>query len=126
MSYNHVNVSLTPGQIKKLGSKEAMRVGATITLKPANMSAGSNKLSLTKTQLTHFNKARAAGKGVQLKFSKAAISNMIKSGGFLPFLIPAIAALATGALSGAAGWGTKKILDKVTGGAIKRKKRGPD
>ena len=123
MSYNHVNVSLTPGKIKTLGSKGAMQIGATIMLKSANMSAGPHNLALTKTQLSHFNKARAAGKGTRIKFSKDAISNMIKSGGILPFLIPAITALATGALSGAAGWGTRKILDKATGGAIKRKKR---
>ena len=100
--------------------------GATITLKPAQMSSGQHKLSLTKTQLTHFNKAKSASKGTQLKFSKAAISDMSKSGGIFPFLIPAIAALATGALSGAAGWGTKKVLDKVTGGAVGRKKRERD
>ena len=63
-----------------------------------------------------------------MKFSKAAISNMEKNGGIFPFIIPALAALATGALSGAAGFGVKKVLDKVTGGALmtksSRKKKG--
>ena len=35
-------------------------------------------------------------------------------GGFLPFLIPALGALATGVLGGAASFGTKKLLDKMT------------
>ena len=34
-------------------------------------------------------------------------------GGFLPFLVPALGALATGVLGGAASFGTKKLLDKL-------------
>ena len=88
------------------------------------MSSGTHKLSLTKTQLARFNKASAASKGIQLKFSKAAIADMRKSGGFLPFLIAALAAIATGALSGVASWGTNKLISKATGDAIRRKKKG--
>ena len=51
---------------------------------------------------------------------------MEKRGGFLPFLLPALAAIGTGALSGVAGWRTKKLLDKITGGAIKGNKRERD
>ena len=49
------------------------------------------------------------------------MDDMEKHGGIFPFVTPALAALATGALSGAAGWGTSKLLNKVTGGAIKEK-----
>ena len=90
------------------------------------MSGGSNTISLTKTQLKHFNDAMKNSKGVQIDFSKAAIANMIKTGGIFPFIIPALAALATGALSGAAGFGVKKVLEKVTGGSLKTKKRERD
>ena len=34
-------------------------------------------------------------------------------GGFLPFLVPALGALATGVLGGAASFGTKKLLDNL-------------
>ncbi|GBN48632.1 hypothetical protein AVEN_140030-1 [Araneus ventricosus] len=36
-------------------------------------------------------------------------------GGFLPFLIPILTSLGLGTASGAAGWLTKKALDKMTG-----------
>ena len=65
----------------------------------------------------------SARKGVQLNFSKAAVIHMEKRGGFLPFLLPALAALGTGALSGVTSWGVPKLLNKITGGAIKGKKR---
>jgi len=119
MSYSVVSVTLTSGQIKKLQSNSAKECGVSITLKPTQMSGGSNKISLTKTQLKHFNDAMKNNKGTQIDFSKAAIANMVKNGGIFPFIIPALAALATGALSGAAGFGVKKVLDKVTGGTIK-------
>ena len=58
-----------------------MSHGATITLKPpAQMYSGAHKIPLTKTQLAHFNKAKVASKGTHLKLSKAAISDMSKSG----------------------------------------------
>ena len=122
MSYTYVNVTLTPGQIKKLKSKSAKTDGTTIMLKSEQMNKGEHKLSLTARQKKHYDDAVKAKRGVQLKFAKAAVSDMEKHGGIFPFIIPALAALATGALSGAAGFGVKKILDKVTGGAINTKK----
>ena len=53
MSYNAINVTLTPGQIKKIQSKSAQQCGTTITLKHNEMIGGSNKLSLTNTQVKH-------------------------------------------------------------------------
>ena len=61
-------------------------------LKPAQMSSGTYKISLTDRQIKHFNDALKNKRGVPIVFSKAAIANMIKSGGIFP-LIPAIPAL---------------------------------
>ena len=122
MSYDHVNVTLTRNQIKKLHSKRAS--GTSIKLSHKQMLGGPNKLSLTKNQHGDLIKSKHAGHGIKLTFSSSAINDMIKSGGFFPFLIPALAALATGALSGAAGFGAKKILDKVTGSGLKKRGKG--
>lgn len=92
--------------------------------------AQQGELALTKAQLAKLYKAAQNGQGVQLKLSKAQLYyNKTKVGGFLPFLAPIIAAiasavsaaapvvtgtvlpaLATGALGAAAGVATKKIL----------------
>ena len=128
MPYTYVTVALSSTQIKKLKSKSAKENGTSITLKPSQMNTGTHKLSLTASQKKRYDVAARANRGVNVKFSAGAISDMEKHGGFFPFLIPALAALATGALSGAAGFGTKKLLDKVAGGSImtksSRKKKG--
>ena len=124
MPYTYVTVALSPTQIKKLKSKSAKQNGTSITLKPIQMNTGTHKLSLTATQARRYSAAAGANRGVNIKFSAGAIADMEKHGGFLPFLIPALAALATGALSGAASFGVKKALDKATGGSIRRKKKG--
>ncbi len=130
MTYSIVNAQLTAGQIKKLQSKSAKECGVSITLKPAQMSTGQHKLSLTATQIKHYNNALAGGKGIRLDFSKAAVDNMIKNGGIFP-LIPILAAAigpalaaagkaaALGAVGTAAGIGLKKAL-----GQGYRKKKG--
>jgi hypothetical protein len=122
MSYDHVNVTLTRSQVKKLQSKKS--TGTNIKLKHKQMMGGPNKLSLTKTQHGEFIKSKNAGVGIKLVFSQSAIDDMIKSGGFFPLLIPALAAIATGALSGVAGWGTKKVLYKATGSGYVKKGKG--
>ena len=126
MPYTYVTVALSSTQIKKLKSKSAKENGTSITLKPAQMNTGTHKLSLTESQKKRYDNAKRANKGVNIKFSKGAVNDMEKHGGFFPLLIPALTALATGVLSSAAGFGTKKLLEKVTGGAIKRKKRERD
>ena len=124
MSYSHVNVTLTPGQIKKLQSKDSVTCGTKITLKHEQMTTGNNKLSLTKTQLGNFNKAIAAGKGMQLTLSKAAINDMIKSVGIFPLAalaplaIPALKALGLGA-AGAVG---TNLIDKIFGRGYGKKR----
>jgi len=131
MSYSTVSVSLTDGQIKKLKSKSAKECGTTITLKPSQMSGGNNKISLTKTQVKHFNDAMKNGKGVRIDFSKAAIASMIKSGGILPLfaMIPGLIAAAAPAIAkaaalGAVGTAAGMALKKATGQGYKKKGKG--
>jgi len=130
MSYSTVSVSLTQGQIKKLQSKSAKECGTTITLKPSQMSGGNNKISLTKTQIKHFNDAMKNSKGVRIDFSKAAIAHMIKSGGIFPLLaaIPALIAAAAPAVAkaaalGAVGTAAGMALKKAAGQGYKKKER---
>lgn len=131
MSYGHVNVSLTQGQIKKLQSKNANQCGAKITLRGKQLSGGPNTLSLTGNQLKRFNKALVSQTGVQLEFSPSAIKDMIKSGGIFPLLaaIPALIAAAAPAVAkaaalGAVGTAAGMALKKATGKGYKKKGRG--
>ena len=64
MPYSVVNVKLSDGQVKKLKSKSAKECGTTITLKPAQMSGGTHKISLTDRQIKHFNDALKNKRGV--------------------------------------------------------------
>ena len=70
----------------------------------------------------YINKQRQKGRGLPFLGLSAVAQSMAEKhkqrgrgqrGGFLPFLIPALGALATGILGGAASFGTKKLLDKV-------------
>jgi hypothetical protein len=132
MSYNHVNVTLTPGQIKRLQSASNNNCGITISLTKEHMS-GSNKLSLTDRQFKNFNKAKKSNKGVKLDLSAAAIKDTFKTGGIFPLLaaIPALIAAAAPAVAkaaalGAVGTAAGMALKKATGQGIKRtsKKKG--
>ena len=62
MSYSHANVKLSECQIEKLKSKDDVTCSTKITLKHEHLSGGPKKLSLTKTQANHLNKAKCAGK----------------------------------------------------------------
>lgn len=105
--YTKIRVHLSEGQIDKL--RTAAKKGESVTLQIDSTLPPNNDLYLTETQVGQINK------GKRITISK---TQLRKTGGFLPFLVPALAALATGTLSGAAGWGTKKLLDKATGGDI--------
>jgi hypothetical protein len=126
MPYSFVSVNLTDGQVKKLRSKSAKECGTAITLKPSQMTGGTHKLSLTDRQIKHFNDALKKRRGVQIDFSKAAIGNMIKSGGIFPLLaaIPALIAAAAPAVAkaaalGAVGTAAGMALKKATGGSAR-------
>ena len=69
--------------------------------------------------IKHFNDAVKNKRGVQITFSKAAIANMIKSGGIFPLLaaIPAIIAAAAPAVAKAAALG---VVGTAAGMALKK------
>ncbi len=130
MPYNHADVTLTPGQVKRLQSASNNNCGITISLKKEQMS-GSNKLSLTDRQFKNFNEAKKSNKGIRLDLSAGAIKDTFKTGGIFPLLaaIPALMAAAAPAVAKAAALGTVgavagRVFNKITGGRYKKKGRG--
>lgn len=111
-NYVKTKVHLSDHQINKL--KTAHKKKEEVTLQINTSKAPNHDLYLTQTQIEQLKK------GKRIKISKTQLE---KNGGFLPFLIPILTTLATGALSGAAGWGAKKIMDKVSGSGCKGKKK---
>lgn len=141
--YKHHKLSLTEGQANALAKAVLMREPHSVKLSNEQLvSEGQVDVMLTPTQVSRMCKAIHARKGIVLNLSKAQITKMAQmvKGGFLPFLaglLPAITAalptigttLGLGALSGAAGFGAQKLLEKATGsglldGAIKGAIRG--
>ncbi len=88
------NVYLTPNQRKKLKTCFTNKTECTLRIEPK---VGNNKFKLTATQIQKLKTARAKNKLFDIKLSKTQLQ---KSGGFLPFLIP----LAT--LQSLMKWGT--------------------
>lgn len=107
MSYVKKKIHLSDGQISKL--KSALRKKEELTLQIDNSKPPNYEMYLTKTQINQISK------GKRINISKTQLD---KNGGFLPFLIPILTSLGLGAASGAAGWGTKKILDKISGSGV--------
>lgn len=116
-NYIKTRVHLSDHQIAKL--KSACRKGEEVSLQIDKTKASNYDIYLTPTQVTQI------GKGKRITISKTQLK---KTGGFLPFLAPLIPALiagakalALGAASGAAGWGAKKALDKISGSGCTKK-----
>lgn len=104
-------VYLSEGQKNKL--KSAYKKDEEISLQIDKTKTSNHDMYLTKTQIKQIEN------GKRINISKTQLK---KNGGFLPFLLPILAALGTGALSGTAAWGANKILNKVTGAGCKKKK----
>jgi len=104
---------LSEGQINKL--KSALKKGEELTLQIDNSKSPNYEIYLTKTQINQINK------GKRINISKTQLK---KNGGFLPFLIPILTSLGLGAASGLGAWGSKKVLDKISGSGFKKKARG--
>ena len=90
---NRVNVKLSTSQLNKLKSAIKNEADVVIRLSP-NMIGDSNyktnfphELLLTNRQVFSIRKAFANNSSVDIKFSKAQLSKMIQSGGFLGKLI---------------------------------------
>ena len=91
--YNRVNVKLSNSQLNKLKSTIKNESDVVIRLSPS-MIGDSNKktnfpheLLLTNRQVSSISKVFANNSSVDIKFSKAQLSKMIQSGGFLGKLI---------------------------------------
>ena len=120
-NYVKTKIHLSDHQIAKL--KSAYQKGEEVSLQIDKTKPSNYDIYLTQTQIAQI------GKGKRITVSKTQLK---KIGGFLPFLAPFIPALiagakalALGAASGAAGWGAKKALDKISGsGCAKKKPRG--
>ena len=91
--YNRVNVKLSTSQLNKLKSAITNENEVVIRLSP-NMIGDSNdqtnfphELLLTDRQVSSIRKAFANNSSVDIKFSKAQLSKMIQSGGFLGKLL---------------------------------------
>ena len=91
--YNRVNVKLAPSQLNKLKSAIKNENNVVIRLS-LNMIGDSNdkgnfphELLLTNKQVSSICKAFANNSSVDIKFSKAQLSRMIQSGGFLGKLL---------------------------------------
>ena len=91
--YNKVNVKLSTSQLNKLKSAIKNENDVVIRLSPSMIGDFNDKtnflheLLLTNRQVSSIHKAFANNSFVDIKFSKAQISKMIQSGGFLGKLL---------------------------------------
>ena len=91
--YNRVNVKLSNSQLNKLKSTIKNESDVVIRLSPNMIGDSNNKINfphellLTNRQVSSIRKAFANNSSVDIKFSKAHLSKMIQSGGFLGKLI---------------------------------------
>ena len=91
--YNRVNVKLSTSQINKLKSAIKNQNDVVIRLSPSKIGDSNDKtnfpheLLLTNRQVSSIRKAFANNSSVDIKFSKAQLSKMIQSGGFLGKLL---------------------------------------
>ena len=125
-NYQLVELPLTDSQIYKLGY--AIQNHLPVNLKISTIKQGQSiPLLLTQRQINSIQKKSATRNGFMLKLSSTQISKMKKQGGFLPAIIAALPtigsfllntalpALASGALSGAAGLAVNEIGKKIRG-----------
>ena len=133
-TYYPYGVKLSEGQRKKLA--KAYRENSAITIRySSDELQGDDQLMLTKTQIARLIKAKKKGNGIDIKISKTQIRKAVMKGGslwsslfslgtkLLPYATTAVSkaapALATGALSGLADFGVKKIFGEgQTGGYL--------
>ena len=94
IEYSKVNVKLSDSQIKKLKDAVKDNTGTTlrISLKMFNGNDLPHELLLTRRQKTKLRNAFNNNMSVDIKFSKAQISKIIQSGGFVGSLLSKLAA----------------------------------
>ena len=112
---------LTDTNLKKIANALSNGVSTAIQFANTHLN-GQHPMYLSKLQNNNIDKSIKMGKGVRITLSKTQLNKMKKNGGFLQFLLPLLptlgTALATGALSGLAGWGVGKIADKAMGNGL--------
>ena len=93
VEYSKVNVKLSDGQLKKLKTAVKDKTGTTlrISLKMFNGNDLPHELLLTTRQKTKLRNAFNNNMSTDLKLSKAQISKIIQSGGFLESLLSKLA-----------------------------------
>ena len=90
MTYSAYGVSLTDGQKQSLTA--AVRAGRAVTFRISHPQlSGPDLLMLTATQINKIGRAKAAGRGVDLRLSKTQLG---KQGGFGPFAASMLAGIA--------------------------------
>ena len=95
IDYNKVNVKLSDSQLNKLKTAVKNQTGVTLRMN-IKMFNGNNlphKLLLTTRQRTKLRNAFENNKSIDIKLSKAQISKIIQSGGFLISLLTKLAGL---------------------------------
>ena len=93
VEYSKVNIKLSDKQLKKLKTSVKNKTGATLrmSLKMLNGKDLPHELLLTTRQKTNLRNALNNNMSTDLKLSKAQISKIIQSGGFLGSLLSKLA-----------------------------------
>ena len=94
-------VTLTESQKESLARAVSRKSGVTLRL-PVGQLSGPHKLMLTKTQINKIARAKASGKGVDIKLSKTQIG---KQGGLGPFAASMFAGIAAPTIGKMFGFG---------------------
>ena len=123
-SLHNISVQLSNGQKRNLARAYQMNEAVTLRLSKKSLN-GSDTLRVPAQVVKRLQKNRNAGKGMQIKISKANIRKQDGSGIFsslMPLLktvAPTIGkTLGLSALAGAASEGASQIIKKITGGQI--------
>ena len=93
VEYNTINVKLLDSQLNKLKSAVKNNQGTTLRMNARTFNGNNlpHELLLTKKQATKLRNAIYNNVSTDIKLSKAQISKIIQSGGFLGFLLSKIA-----------------------------------
>lgn len=118
MQYKLQKVNLTRNQKQKLIRAAKKKAQINLRLTYAQLQNGNQPLNLTERQIQKIRKASAARRGATLNISP----RQIKSGGFLPLLLPLLGAL--GGLAGGAASIAKAVNeDKSSKAMLEEQKR---
>lgn len=126
--YQSYMIPLSEGQKKKLLRAVEKKTPVVLEMSAKQLASGGDiPAFLTKTQIARIERMKLAGLGMQLKFSAKQLAAQKKEGGFLPALIPLLAAIGTAIAGGVAGatatYATNKAIKGIEGAVEKKKKK---